>query len=116
MNAVERLWRGFQGRDWTAVRRQLHPTAQIEWPHTGELLGVEEYLTARRLQPGEHIVQVHAITGHSEDRPIAVRATVHDDEGTWHVGGFYDLQVGRIVGGVELWVAERSATIPDWRR
>jgi hypothetical protein len=116
VNAVERLWRGFQGRDWAAARRQLHPGAQISWPHTGELLGVEEYLTARRLQPGEHIVQVHAITGHAEDRPIAVRATVHSDDGTWHVGGFYDLQVARISGGVELWVAEGRAAIPDWRR
>ena len=96
MNAVERLWRGIARRDYAAIAAQLHEQARIEWPHTGERLSATEYVVRQRLA-GDR--EVHVLRVLVDDERVAVHATVDGR----HVGAFYDLQVGRIATGVEVW-------------
>jgi hypothetical protein len=96
LNAVERLWRGIARGDYAAIAAQLHESARIEWPHTGEDLSATEYVVRQRLA-GER--EVHVLRVLTDDERVAVHATVGDR----HVGGFYDLQQGRIAAGVEIW-------------
>lgn len=96
MNAAERLWRGIARRDYAAIAAQLHEHARIEWPHTGERLSATEYVVRQRLA-GER--RVHVVRVLTDDERVAVHAQVGDRT----VGAFYDLQQGRIAGGVEIW-------------
>ena len=96
MNAVERLWRGIDRSDYPAIAAQLHQHARIDWPHSGERLSATEYVVRQRLA-GERDVQLLRVL--IDDERVAVHARVDGRA----VGGFYDLQQGRISGGVEIW-------------
>jgi len=96
LNAVERLWRGIERRDYRAIAAQLHEQARIDWPHSGERLSPTEYVVRQRLAGEREVRILHVLT---DDERVAVHAIVGDR----HVGGFYDLQQGRISSGVEVW-------------
>jgi len=96
VNAVERLWRGIARRDYAAIAAQLHENARIEWPHSGEHLSATEYVVRQRLA-GKRDVRILRVL--VEEERVAVHAVVGDRS----VGGFYDLQQGRIASGVEVW-------------
>jgi hypothetical protein len=96
LNAAERLWRGIARRDYAAIAAQLHDSASIEWPTTGERLSATEYVVRQRLA-GERKVRVLRVL--VDDERVAVHATVDGR----HVGAFYDLQQSRIASGVEIW-------------
>jgi hypothetical protein len=100
MNAAERLWRGLAARDWDAVRSQFRAGAVVEWPHTGERLGFEDYIAARRERAADRRVEVTRVM--SEGRCVVVEALVGDARGV----GLYDLHDGLISGAVEYWVGE----------
>ena len=96
MNAVERLWRGIARRDYAAIAAQLHESARIDWPHTGEHLSATEYVVRQRLA-GHRDVQVQRVLVDEE------RVAIHVIVDGRNVGGFYDLQQSRIATGVEIW-------------
>jgi hypothetical protein len=96
VNAVERLWRGIARRDYAAIAAQLHENARIEWPHSGEHLSATEYVVRQRLA-GKRDVRILRVL--VDEERVAVHAVVGDRS----VGGFYDLQQGRIASGVEVW-------------
>jgi hypothetical protein len=102
MNAAERLWRGLAARDWDAVRSQFRPGAVVEWPHTGERLGLEDYIAARRERAADRSVEVGRVV--TEGRCVVVEARVGAARGV----GLYDLHDGLISGAVEYWVGERA--------
>jgi hypothetical protein len=97
MNAAERLWRGLQAHDWPAVRSQFQPNAQVEWPHSGERVDVDEYVAARRARADEPVRVCRTV---SEGRYVAVEAEV----GRGRCAAFYDLHDGLIAGAVEYWL------------
>jgi hypothetical protein len=96
VNSVERLWRGIARGDYPSIAAQLHEHARIDWPHTGERLSATEYVVRQRLA-GKRSVEILRVL--TEDERVAVHARV----GSRTVGAFYDLQEGRIAGGVEIW-------------
>ena len=96
MNAVERLWRGIARRDYAAIAAQLHESARIDWPHTGEHLTATEYVVRQRLA-GPRDVRVQRVLVDEE------RVAIHVIVDGRNVGGFYDLQQSRIATGVEIW-------------
>jgi hypothetical protein len=96
VNAAERLWRGIAQRDYAAIAAQLHAHALIDWPHSGERLSAREYVIRQRLA-GERSVEILRVL--TDDERVAVHALVDGRS----VGAFYDLQQGRIAGGVEIW-------------
>jgi hypothetical protein len=96
LNSVERLWRGIARHDYPAIAAQLHEHCRIDWPHTGEHLSATEYVVRQRLA-GERDVQILRVL--VDDERVAIHAAVDDRA----VGGFYDLQQGRIAAGVEIW-------------
>jgi hypothetical protein len=98
MNAAERLWRGLEARDWDAVRAQLVEHAQVEWPHSGERLDVEQYIAAHPARPADRAIRVLRSTGDGE--LVAVEARVGDAR----CAGFYDLHGGRIQSVTEYWI------------
>jgi hypothetical protein len=96
VNAVERLWRGIARRDYAAIAAQLHENARIDWPHSGEHLSATEYVVRQRLAGARDVRILRVVV---EEERVAVHAVVGDRS----VGGFYDLQQGRIASGVEVW-------------
>ena len=98
MNAAQRLWRALEGRDWNAVRAQLHEHAVIEWPYSGRRLTVDEYVVALAIRLGDRAVHVQRVAGDGE--LVAVEATVGDAR----CAGFYDLHVARVQAATEYWV------------
>jgi hypothetical protein len=96
VNAPERLWRGIARGDYAAIAAQLHEHARIDWPHSGERLSATEYVVRQRLA-GERTIQIVRVL--TDEERVAVHARVDDRT----VGGFYDLQQGRIAAGVEIW-------------
>ena len=98
MNAPERLWRGLAARDWAAVRSQFQPNAEVEWPHAGRRMPVDEYVATQRERARE--VSVRRVV--SEGRNVVVEAQV----GAARCAGFYDLHDGLIAGAVEYWIGE----------
>jgi hypothetical protein len=96
LNAVERLWRGIARRDYAAIAAQLHESARIDWPHTGENLSATEYVVRQRLA-GEREVLVQRVL--VDDERVAIHVVVDGRD----VGAFYDLQQSRIATGVEIW-------------
>lgn len=96
MNAVERLWRAIAHSDYPAIAAQLHEHARIAWPHSGEELSATEYVVRQRLAGQREVSVVRVLT---DEERVAVHAEVDGRA----VGGFYDLQQGRIAGGVEIW-------------
>ncbi len=98
MNAAERLWRAIIARDWDAMRAQFEPTARIEWPHTGESMGVEDYVAAHRARPAERLVEVVRTTGDGELFAVEARA------GDAVCAGFYDMHGGHIRAITEYWI------------
>jgi hypothetical protein len=100
MNAPERLWRAFAARDWAAVRAQFQLNAEVQWPHAGRRMAVDEYVATRRERAGDRAVSVMRVV--SEGRNVVVEARVGDAL----CAGFYDLHDGLIAGAVEYWVGE----------
>ena len=98
MNAVERLWRALEARDWPSVRSQFQPNAVVEWPHSGERMEVDEYVAAVRARPADREVAVRRVA--TEGRIVAVEARA----GTARCAAFYDLHDGLIVGASEYWI------------
>lgn len=96
MNAVERLWRAIERRDYPAIAAQLSEHARIAWPHSGEQLSATEYVVRQRLA-GHRDVKVLRIL--VDDERVALHAVVDGR----NVGAFYDLQQSRIAAGVEIW-------------
>jgi hypothetical protein len=96
LNAVERLWRGIARGDYAAIAAQLHESARIQWPHTGETLSAPEYVVRQRLAGHRKVKILRVLV---DDERVAVHATVADR----NVGAFYDLQQSRIATGVEIW-------------
>ena len=102
MNAPERLWRGLAARDWVAVRSQFHANAEVEWPHAGRRMPVDEYVATARERAGGRDVSVRRVV--SEGRNVVVEAHVGDAA----CAGFYDLHDGLIAGAVEYWIGEAA--------
>ena len=100
MNAPERLWRALAAHDWGAARSQFRAGAVVEWPHTGQQLGFEEYIATRRERAADRPVEVQRVV--TEGRSVVVEARVGDARGV----GLYDLHDGLIAGAVEYWVGE----------
>jgi hypothetical protein len=104
-NAVERLWHAIRRGDWDAAQEQLHEHAVIRWPHSRDRFDrAVDYVTAHRLHGGRSRVDVRGVTGSGPQ--VTVWAVIDDAEGTWHVGGFYELRDGRIVQGAEIFARE----------
>jgi ketosteroid isomerase-like protein len=98
MNAVERLWRALEARDWASARAQLRPNATVEWPHRAERLDVEEYLARARARAGA----VELLRVVAEGRYVAVEVRA----GAARCAAFYDLHDGLIASATEYWVGE----------
>jgi hypothetical protein len=96
LNAVERLWRGIARRDYAAIAAQLHESARIDWPHTGEQLSATEYVVRQRLAGKREVLVQRVLV---DDERVAIHVIVDGR----NVGGFYDLQQSRIATGVEIW-------------
>jgi SnoaL-like domain len=114
VNAADRLWRAITRRDWPAVTAQMHPTARIDWPHTGERLDPQEYAGAYRtltvtwtFQPGNRV---------KDGRCVALEVMGHHGDERWRGACFYDLHDGRIAAGTELWLREGGTPVPPERR
>lgn len=102
MNAVERLWRALEARDWTAAAAQLHPGAVIEWPHEARrFAAADDFITAWRMTPEDQHVQVREVL--SQTKSVAVLARIDHGASTLHCAAFYELHDGRIARGTEVW-------------
>jgi hypothetical protein len=105
MNAVERLWRAIRRDDWDTALEQIDEHAVIRWPHSGDRFDrAIDYVTAHKLHGGRTRVDVRGIA--TEGRQVSVWAVIDDAEGTWHLGGFYELRDGKVVQGVEVQARE----------
>jgi hypothetical protein len=105
MNAVERLWRAIRRDDWDAALAQLHEHAIIRWPHSGDRFDrAIDYTTAHRLQGGRTRIDIRGIA--TEGKQVSAWVVIEDAEGTWHLGGFYELRDGHIAQGVEILARE----------
>jgi hypothetical protein len=101
MNAVERLWRAFAGRDWGAARAQFRLNAMVAWPPGGERLDVDEYLGRMRTRAAGEVEVLRVV---AEGRYVAVEARTGDAR----CAGFYDLHDGLIASATEYWVGEAA--------
>jgi hypothetical protein len=105
MNAVERLWRAIRKDDWDAALAQLHEHAVIRWPHSDDRFDrAIDYITAHRLQGGRTRIDPRGVV--ADGKQVTVWVVIEDAEGTWHLGGFYELRDGRIALGVEILARE----------
>jgi hypothetical protein len=105
MSAVDRLWNALRKGDWDAAVAQLDEHAVVRWPHSGDRFDrAIDYITAHRLHGGRTRVDVRGVT--TEGRRSTVWAVIDDQDGVWHVGGFYELRDGAIVQGVEVFARE----------
>jgi SnoaL-like domain len=105
MNAVERLWRAIRRDDWDAALAQLHEHAILRWPHSGDRFDrAIDYVTAHRLHGGRTRIDVRGIS--TDGKQVSAWVVIEDGEGTWHLGGFYELRDGKIAQGVEIQARE----------
>jgi hypothetical protein len=105
VNAVERLWRAIRRDDWDSALDQLHEHAVIRWPHSGDRFDrAIDYTTAHRLQGGRTRVDVRGFA--TDGKQVSAWIVIEDAEGTWHLGGFYELRDGKIAQGVEIQARE----------
>jgi hypothetical protein len=105
VNAAERLWRALRKEDWAGATAQLQEHAVVRWPHTGDRFDrAVDYVTAHQLHGGRTRVDIRGVV--AEGRQATVWAVIDDAEGTWHVGGFYELRDGRIAQGAEIFARD----------
>ena len=106
MNAVARLWRAHEARDWPAAAMQLHPQAVIEWPHEARRFATaEDYLVAWQLTPDDQRVELREIV--AESKTVAVLARIEREGApTLHCSAFYEMHDGRIARGTEVWAPQ----------
>jgi hypothetical protein len=104
-NPAERLWHAIRRGDWDTAQEQLHEHAVVRWPHSRDRFDrAADYIAAHRLHGGRTRVDVRGVV--SEGRQVTVWAVIDDGEGSWHVGGFYELRDGRIAQGAEVFARE----------
>jgi hypothetical protein len=105
VNAVERLWRAIRKDDWDGALAQLHEHAVVRWPHSDDRFDrAIDYTTAHRLQGGRTRIDIRGIV--AEGKQVTAWVVIDAADGTWHLGGFYELRDGRIAQGVELLTRE----------
>jgi hypothetical protein len=112
---VERLWTGMQAQDWDAVAACLAPTLVVRWPHTGERFGDRDaYLAANRGYPEGWSFAVQRLIGSGRD--VASLVEIEHDDQVFHCAGFYEVEAGCIVRGVEYWMTAGGTLPPEWLR
>lgn len=113
IRAVQEFFDRMQSRDWTGARELVAPTATIRFTHTGELFEGEGFVAMNEAYPEGWSIHVEDILGQGNRVAAHVRVD-HGDDLHW-CAGFYQVEGGRIVSGVEHWVTADSATPPRWR-
>jgi len=105
VNAVGRLWRAVEARDWRSAAMQLHPNVTIERPHEARrYTRSEDYVAAWKATPEDQVVTVSEFL--SEHKIVAVLARIDRGADVLHCAAFYELQDGRIARGTEVWSAQ----------
>jgi hypothetical protein len=99
VNAAERLWRGLARHDWEAVRAQFHTSAVVELAGTGTRQDVDEFVAAHRVAAAQGEAEIEVLRSVVDGRATVIEARVGDRR----CACIYDLQDGRIAGGVEYW-------------
>jgi SnoaL-like domain len=103
-----------QAREWREAERLLADDVHIEFTATGERFDGPAFLAMNEAYPGGWDLQVvETITAANR---VAAQVVVRQGTDVFWCAGFYTVDDGKIVRGVEHWVTERSETPPEWRR
>jgi ketosteroid isomerase-like protein len=112
-DVVRSFFDAMEARDWDRAGDFLAPSVDVRFTATGERFVGTNFLAMQRAYPdGWHIDVVEILA--SGNRTAAQVRVVLDDEVFW-CAGFYTVQDGRIVDGVEHWITADSETPPAWR-
>jgi hypothetical protein len=106
-NAVDRLWRALRKGDFAAAQEQLDEHAVIRWPHSGDRFDrAVDYITAHRLHGGRTRVDIRGIV--ADGRQVTAWIVIDDEDGIWHLGGFYEIRGDVVVQGAEIFAKEND--------
>jgi ketosteroid isomerase-like protein len=112
--AVERMWRLFEARDWEGAAALLHPDFVAEWPHTGERIrGGESFLAIQRHYPGAWSIEVRRVI--ASGALVVSEVVVSIGAERSFAASFFEMDDGRIRRLTEYWVDERHQPAPSWR-
>src|SRR3954470_14811305 len=115
MNAVERLWRALQAREWKRAEAQMHPHAVIEMPATGRRFATrQEYLMHHIASPEERAIHVDLVV--HEGKQVAVKVTITTGGEVEHGACLYELQEGGSARRSEIWTRRAAGPRPARRR
>lgn len=111
---VRAFFERMQARDWDGAAELLSPDIHVEFTETGERFDGPNFLAMNRAYPeGWTIDVVETITSGAR---VAAQVRVDHGDVTFWCAGFYQVEGGLVVSGVEHWVTEGSQPAPDWRQ
>lgn len=103
-----------EARDWNGAAEFLSPTIVIIYTETNERFEGANFLAMNQAYPeGWHIEVVEVLE--ADDRVAAQVRVIQEPDVFWCLG-FYTVEAGVIVNGVEHWLTQGSLTPPEWRR
>lgn len=112
-DVVRRLLDSMQARDWRSANDCVSPSAMIVWPASGEAFTGPAFVAVNEAYPeGWKITIVDVL---EQDDRVAARFRVDHDDNVFWCAGFYTVDGGRIIEGVEHWLTENSEAPPAWR-
>ena len=102
-----------EARDWKAAGDLLAPDLELRFSATGEVFRGSNFLAMNIAYPEGWTIYVDEVI--EAGNRVACQIRVEMDGQTFWCAGFYTVEAGRIVHGVEHWVTAGADEPPEWR-
>jgi SnoaL-like domain len=102
-----------EARDWEGAGALLAPHLELRFSATGEVFRGANFLAMNIAYPEGWTIHVHEVI--EAGNRVACQIRVEQDGQTFWCAGFYTVEAGQIVDGVEHWVTAGADEPPEWR-
>jgi len=111
---VREFFELMEARRWDDAEARVAADADIRFTETGERFRGTGFVAMNRAYPEGWTIDVVEVLAVGNRVAAQVRVALPPD--VFWCAGFYTVDEGQIVHGVEHWVTEGSAAPPDWRQ
>ncbi len=111
---VREFFELMEARRWDDAEARVAADADIRFTETGERFRGTGFVAMNRAYPDGWTIDVVEVLAVGDRVAAQVRVALPPD--VFWCAGFYSVDDGQIVNGVEHWVTEGSAAPPDWRQ
>lgn len=111
---VRQLWKDMDEQSWGSLSSFFQTDAVIEWPNTGEIFTVDQFVRVNSEYPGKWKITVERLEQTRTAVISVVRVTLEGDRTAFTAVSFFEFKGKFISKLTEYWVDITAP--PEWRK